>query len=166
MLLTKVGQNGSVTVIALVILVLLTVMGISVSRITAVDIRIHGNEKRSKELFYTAEGGLNRLAQELGNGGYPVPNPMVEKTLADNTNGIGEPFPEPPHVVNGEKYNFTVKYTGYDDPIPRKGYGVLSGHVAFNFEINSRAAPMIGGKLSESPRSITSRYHKIGPRPQ
>lgn len=56
-------ERGSVVVIALVLLVLLTIIGISASRTTEIEIMIAGNERVSKQNFYVAEGASMQAAQ-------------------------------------------------------------------------------------------------------
>ena len=51
-------EGGSVLIIALLILVLLTMIGISATRTTNTDIRIANNEKIHRMAFYTAEAGI------------------------------------------------------------------------------------------------------------
>lgn len=156
------NQGGSITVIAMVTLVLLTVMGISLSMITTVDIRIYGNERSFKENFYLAEGAQNREAQELGHRSSSIPLQIIKnntlKCVWTNAEDNDALYPNLTHEVNGEKYNFTVKYMGYDDPIPQKGYGV-GLFVASNYIISSEVAPPKKGVR------IRSRYYTIIPNP-
>ncbi len=51
-------DEGSVLVVSLIILVLLTLIGISASRTASIEIRIAGNERSHQVAFYRAEGGL------------------------------------------------------------------------------------------------------------
>jgi len=51
------NEQGSVLVVALMILVLLTIIGISASTTSTIDIQIAGNEKFHKISFYAADGG-------------------------------------------------------------------------------------------------------------
>ncbi|MCP4669498.1 MAG: hypothetical protein GY849_24455, partial [Deltaproteobacteria bacterium] len=68
------GERGSVTVVALVLLMALTLLGISASRTSTTDIRIAANEIPYKDGFFVAEGGVNRESIEVGNGNYGVLN--------------------------------------------------------------------------------------------
>lgn len=56
-------EQGSVLVIALILLVLLTLIGISASRNTETEIMIAGNERVFKQNFYLAEGAAMRAVQ-------------------------------------------------------------------------------------------------------
>jgi hypothetical protein len=51
------NEDGSVLIVALIFLVLLTGIGISSSTTTEIDLRIAGNEKFHKMAFYAADGG-------------------------------------------------------------------------------------------------------------
>jgi Tfp pilus assembly protein PilX len=51
------NESGSVLVIALIILVLLTVIGIAATRTSDIELQISGNEKFHRLAFYGAESG-------------------------------------------------------------------------------------------------------------
>ncbi len=59
----KPQEQGSVLVIALILLVLLTVVGISASKNTETEIMIAGNERVHKQNFYLAEGATTQAVQ-------------------------------------------------------------------------------------------------------
>ncbi len=146
------NENGSVTVIALVILMLLTITGISVSRITTLDIVISANERIHKSRFYVIDGGVGREAQELGNGRYRVKDTGKSATLATEDDGWLLP-PPVPHAVDGVAYDFYVDYIG--SYLPPKGYSATDFR-SYYFEI--------GAGLSGSV-SVTARYDRVGPVP-
>ena len=51
------NEEGTVLIVALMILVMLTVIGISASTISNIEIQIAGNDKFYKRVFYAADGG-------------------------------------------------------------------------------------------------------------
>ncbi len=63
------NEDGSVVFVAIVILILLTVMGISATNTSTIEVLIAGNEIDYKEAFYFADGstdvGLELLEQNL-----------------------------------------------------------------------------------------------------
>lgn len=61
------GEGGSIMVIALMILALLTVIGLSASRITETEIQIARNENMFKQNLYLAESAAMAGAQMLEN---------------------------------------------------------------------------------------------------
>jgi hypothetical protein len=152
-MIEKQRESGSITVIALMILVVLTLIGIMASRTSTTDVQIAGNEIPHKQSFFVGEGGLNREASEVGRGNYAVTQVNITGQLADQTgqtNGSALPAPTP-HAVAGTAYNFTLDYLGYFLPPP--GYSVI--HFSrYDYDID-----VVGGRVN-----VASRYYKIGPR--
>ena len=60
-------ESGSVLVIALIMIVLLTIIGISASKTSEIEIMIAGNERVAKENFYLAEGAARRAVMAMEN---------------------------------------------------------------------------------------------------
>ena len=141
-------ENGSITVIALMILVVLTIMGIAVTRTSTTDIRIAGNVVPYKQDFYVAEGGLHREAAELGRGNYPVPDIEIPVTLATHMD-MG--LPGPAHEVLGNPYEFSVDYLGYFNP--PAGFSII------HFSRYDYLVDVKGGNVR-----VASRYYKVGPK--
>jgi Tfp pilus assembly protein PilX len=61
------NEDGSVLVLALVMLVLLTLLGIAASRTSSIEIQVSGNDTIYKQNLYMAEAGAMEAAQELEN---------------------------------------------------------------------------------------------------
>ena len=164
----KQSEQGSITVIALMILVVLTILGITISRTATIDVQIAGNEIPFKQNFYVAEGGIHREAAEVGRGNYPVmdvqnTNFLANETGLDNGNGIEDPdegdpssLPAPrPHRVGVKNYNFSLDYLGYF--LPPKGYSVV--HFSrYDYSVDAFGDPT-GSRIH-----VGSRYFKIGPK--
>ncbi len=141
------SEEGSITVVALIILVVLTFMGLSISRTTTTDIQIAGNELFRKQYFYVAEGGMHREAQEVGSGNYAVTDIYASSVIATQSSGG---LPGPAHQVMGDTYDFTLSYLGYY--IPPKGYSATD-FSRFDYDID----------VSQKGVSVQARYYKIGP---
>jgi len=73
------NEDGSVLVVALVMLVLLTIIGISASTTSTIEIQIAGNEKIYKQNFFRAEGGAMDGVQTLEN----TPTPLTDLAQLD-----------------------------------------------------------------------------------
>jgi len=151
------NEQGSITVIALMILVVLTLLGITITRTSTIDMQIAGNEIPFKQNFYVAEGGIHREAAEVGAGNYPVlnintPGPLADEVIQAN----GNPLPPPaPHLVNGREYDFTLDYLGFF--LPPQGYSVV--HFSrYDYDVDSFGDPA-GSRIR-----VASRYYKIGPK--
>ena len=141
-------ERGSITVIALMMLVVLTLIGIAVTRTSSTDIRIAANVVPYKQDFYVSEGGLHREAAELGRGNYPVPDIEIPMTLATHMD-VG--LPGPTHKVLGEPYEFSVDYLGFFNP--PAGYSII------HFSRYDYLVDVKGGNVR-----VASRYYRIGPK--
>jgi hypothetical protein len=165
----KQSEQGSITVIALMILVVLTILGITISRTATIDVQIAGNEIPFKQNFYVAEGGIHRESSEVGQGQYPVlnvqnPSFLANQTGLDNGNGIedaggeGDPssLPAPiPHRVANRSYDFSLNYLGFY--LPPQGYSVI--HFSrYDYSVDAFGDP------NASRIRVASRYYKIGPK--
>jgi hypothetical protein len=62
------NEKGSVMNVALLVLLVLSLIGFSLSKISAIDTKIAGNEKLERIAFYAAEAGLERAMQLLEEG--------------------------------------------------------------------------------------------------
>jgi len=149
-------DRGNATVVALMLLAVLTLIGLAVSRIAGIDTQIAGNQIPYKQNFYVAEGGVNREAAEVGRGNYPVTNidDFTTPLLASET-GLagGGALPGPSHEVSGESYDFDVFYQGH--------YVPPAGYSAVHF---SRYDYTINAESGEADVRVGSRYYKIGPK--
>lgn len=113
------NQIGSVINIALLILILLTLMGISFVELSSTDIKIAGNDRTAKMAFYAAEAARN----------YVISTPSLYGT-GNITVGLSKSFPLASDTTGlvdslGTKQNFTgeVKYIGAGQPFPGDGFG-------------------------------------------
>jgi type IV pilus assembly protein PilX len=61
------NERGSVLVIALIMLVLLTILGISATTTSDIEVQIAGNERNYKRTFYTANSGIEHVKASLSN---------------------------------------------------------------------------------------------------
>ena len=61
------NEEGTVIVVALLILVMLTIIGISGTNTTVTELQIVGNDARYRQNFYRAEGAVMEAAQMLEN---------------------------------------------------------------------------------------------------
>jgi Tfp pilus assembly protein PilX len=61
------NQSGTALVIALIILVVLTLIGLSSSISSITEIKLSGNKRGSTNAFYTADGGVQATIANLAN---------------------------------------------------------------------------------------------------
>ena len=155
------SEKGNVTVIALMILGVLTLLGVIATRTSSMDIQIAANQIPYKQNFYIADGGGTREAAEVGRGNYPVMNVATPHqrlaTQAGQSDGSVLPGDEADHIhrVAGTPYDFTLDYEGYF--LPPQGYSVV--HFSrYDYSVDA-ARDLTGGTPA-----IDSRYYKIGPK--
>jgi type IV pilus assembly protein PilX len=68
-------EDGSILIVALILLVLLTLMGISATTLTDIELQIAGNELVSRANFYNAEAAAMENIQLLANTGEAIKDP-------------------------------------------------------------------------------------------
>ncbi len=136
-------ENGSVLVIALVILVLMTVIGMVATNTTTTDLMIAANDREFKQNFYVADGGLNLESQLVMT--YPV-----VLTIAEQRNhreyymvkSSGADFPDDnstdtttqnatDHYVGNHEYKYAVKFIKRRQAL-LKGEGARTVDVLYN----------------------------------
>ena len=140
------NEKGNVTVIALMMLVILTLIGISASRTSTTDMQIARNEIPHKQDFYISEGGQNREAAFIGLGNHAVID--VETPQPNLASGTHE-------ILTNKTYDYKIGYVGRFDP--PQGYSATSV-ARYDYSINTK-----GGA---SNYEIDARYYKIGVAPQ
>ena len=59
------NENGSVLIIALIMLVLLTLLGIAATSTSNVELQISGNERNFKRAFFAANSGIEHVKSDL-----------------------------------------------------------------------------------------------------
>ena len=108
------NEQGNITIIALMLLVIVTLIGVSASRTSTTDMHLARNLIPYKQNFYIAEGGQNREAVEIGGGSYPVMDINTPGLLANHNTS---PLPGAAHeVIPGRPYDFSIRYEGYYTP--------------------------------------------------
>jgi hypothetical protein len=144
------SEEGNLTIIAFVLLVVLTLVGVFATKTAQLDLQTAYNEVPYKQNFYIAEGGLNKEAAELGRGMYPVANASIAQPLAALTNVTLPGF-------TGKTYNATIQYLG---PFPApSGYSAI--HFSrYDYNVDARSS----ATSSSGQVRVTSRLYKIGPK--
>ena len=98
-------QQGAILVVSLVMLLILTVLGISTMNTASLELNMAGNERFSENAFQAAETGIDQTINGFNNG-VPTPNTVNA--------GITPPF-GPAQLVdpgNPESFRLTLTYLG------------------------------------------------------
>jgi len=140
------NENGTITVVAMLVLAMLSVMGISSINTASIEIEIAGNEKQFVRDFYVADGAwkialqwLNNrssapgavntsgdIVRNYGNGGEDVTN----DTFADGTEDGS---------LEGTKYWFKVELTPGSPAGGTKVPGSSDEYRRFSYLVTSNA---------------------------
>jgi hypothetical protein len=153
------NEKGNVTLIALILLVILTLIGISANRTSTLDMQIARNEIPYKQNFYIAEGGINIEASEIGKGMYPVPDINATDQLLATSDSTSPQYVGAGNIANhsvgGKQYDFNVIYKGSYLP-PAKFSTLKYNRYDYNVET-------LGG---DSDVKVNSRFYTIGKKPE
>ena len=149
----KKGEQGSVLVVALVMITLLTIIGISASRTTSIEMLIARNEKSNKIAFYAAEAARGYVARNTslygsenitvgGSIDFPNPSDPSEEYLLS---------PNPKQTFKGN-----VEYLG-SFPVPR-GRGFEAG----KFQAHTYKMTCYGYSVSNAQSRVETGFFRIG----
>ena len=150
---TKRGKNedGSVMVVAVLILVLLTIIGIAAMSTTNVELKISGNEKSYKMALYAAEAAR----------GYVAKTPELyapDKTTQGEE--INFPVKDDPLAVvqlsSKQSFGGTVEYLGFSAP-PR-GSGTQVG----TFKAHKYKMTCKGYGPAKAESQIEAGFYRMG----
>ena len=139
-------EHGSVLVVALVVLVLLTIIGIAATQMSESELGMAGNWKAQRQAFYAAEAA----------GSYGARSPE----LYDNTNmatGSPKDFSSPTGLLgNKQSFEGTVEYLGNGD-VPR-GSGFETGQ----FKAHRYRMECIGHGPSGAKATVEIGFYRLG----
>jgi hypothetical protein len=145
------NEKGSVLLVALIMLALLSLIGVAATRTTSTELQIAGNEKFQKIAFYTAEAGR----------GYVVRSPNLygadNITLDNKINFPDDADPSVKQTLGGaQAFNGDVEYLGSFNA-PRG-----SGFEAGKFLAHKYRMTCNGYGPSDSTRQIEAGFYRIG----
>ena len=119
------NEEGSVVIVALLILVFLTLIGISATTTTQIELQIAGNEKSHKIAFYNADSGVYATPKLI--------SACVDNSAEQNLPGILNPTAFYRQVMGYDAYDsandiqFTLGGFNVDVDVNRKGAETLAG---------------------------------------
>ena len=131
------NDRGSVLVVALLILVLLTLMGISATTTSTIEVQMAGNEKFHEMAFYAAESGWQEALNWLDRQ-YPGITEQVgwNESTTPPTFTPGDKYDAPDYILladdNNTGYYLKIDFAG---TTPVAGYS--SDYRRFNYRVNS-----------------------------
>jgi len=178
-------ERGVVLVFALVLMLVLTIMGASMSMTSQVDLAVSGNTKMIREAFYVAEGGIELspkvLARIIAERSLPDTTTETPLLAYDTVNLLAkimgyiqadDPTNNPPDLVMGQglggsdAVDFTRVRTlylsggGVEFAAGSEGVGVggaASAAVLYDFDSNGTA----GTSPALTKSEVLARYRKV-----
>lgn len=153
------NKKGSASLIALILLALLTILGIAVTTTSSIEVQIAGNELRQKLAFFSAEAAK----------GWVIWNPDLYGS-ENITPGTLHYFPNPtdpyvpdtsglptPEVLNSnQSFNGSVEYGSSGDP-PRG-----SGYEADTYQAHSYIMTCNGYSSNNTQMQVEIGFYRIG----
>ena len=145
------NEKGSVLLIAVVFLLLLTVIGIFATTTSTIEIQISGNDKIQKMVFYAADSGISYVA---------VHDELYGTSNVTEGEKLTFPDPDNPDAVyplsNQLNVNGEVSYIEKTQMPEESGYS--AGTVfAICYEVESNATGPNNGA-----RSVNAGFYRIG----
>jgi hypothetical protein len=131
------NEKGSVTILAVILLVLLTLLGMAAIDTSSIETQIAGNEVRHKLAFYSAESAAAYVAWSPDLYGPDNTTPGDPHFFPNPTSGASyvhyttEQNPDPIGAAGTQSFNGQVTYTSSSSPPRGSGYsaGTFRAHV-------------------------------------
>ncbi len=158
---TLINQSGAALVIALIMMIVLTLIGLASTFTSTFEIRLSGNKRGTTDAFYAAEGGIQATLATPANfttssytlipnsSGLPVDlrNESIDKRLTAPVLSLpaGVNFDDPPRV------------TIYHSPAIG-GHGQEAGIISDSYIIDSTGRDQIGSGLSRSTSQLREKW--------
>jgi hypothetical protein len=142
----KTEETGSVLILSLLILMVLTLLGISASNTSVFEYKIASNDKYRDMSFYNADGGIYATAKLIGEAITDSTDPVHDAVIYPTDDGS---------TVAGDFYNEVMGYKAPEDPPLhdlRINLADLDGEVdegSVDIDIVSRKAQQMAGGGAE-----------------
>jgi Tfp pilus assembly protein PilX len=126
-------EQGSVMIIALLVLIILTLVGIGANRTTSTDIQIAANEKFHKVAFYNADAGV-----------YATPK-LISSAIEDGANPTGTGFT----YLDAGTDTFFRELMGYDSADTTRDISFVLGGENIEVDVQRTGAQNLAGGGAE-----------------
>ena len=153
------NKKGSASVIALILLALLTLLGIAVTTTSSIEVQIAGNELRQKLAFYSAEAAKGWViwnpdlyGSENITPGTPNYFPNNTDPYVQDTSGL----PTPEVLNSNQSFNGSVVYNSSGD-LPRG-----SGYEAETYQAHTYIMTCNGYSSNNTEMQVEIGFYRIG----
>jgi Tfp pilus assembly protein PilX len=167
------SQRGAALVMAIMILLILTVLGIYAVTTSTLETKIAGNERFLKDAFYAADGGIDYgrtvVALSLNNQSFSWANPHNEDQLNEEIRGFGScTDPDDPDCavrpeIGSNSMTITINRLMSDEPpgySSEFGAPVSEKQTAIYYSIDSISQHELAGTSAEIAATYRHVLHK------
>ena len=153
------NEKGSITVVAVVLLMLLTLLGMAAISTSSIEIQIAGNELRHKQAFYAAESAKAYVAWSPDLYGPDNITPNTSHYFPNNTVpyvGITGGLPAAQLINATQSFNGEVEYDSSSSPPRGSGYSVGT------FKAHTYQMVCNGYSSNNAFQNISIGFYRIG----
>jgi hypothetical protein len=153
------NKKGSASVIALILLALLTLLGIAVTTTSSIEVQIAGNELRQKLAFFSAEAAKGWVIWNPDLYGSENITPGTPNYFPNNTDPYvpnTSSLPTPAVLNSNQSFNGSVVYNSSGD-LPRG-----SGYEAETYQAHSYIMTCNGYSSNNTEMQIEIGFYRIG----
>lgn len=144
------NEQGSVLIIALMLMAVLAILGVVASNTSITEMRVAANEQSYSQTFYAADAAWQIAPALLDSIGSDAPE-------ADVTTKIVDLIDTTEKKINGIPYTYTVTELG-----SQKAEGSGEGHRKFEYQIESTALDPVTNKEKQKIRVVVNKLYQVG----
>lgn len=158
------NESGSALVIALIMMVVLTIIGLASSYTSIFEIKLSGNQRGSTDAFYAADAGINEITTNIAN--FDLTNSITGKPNYDPVKNTYYPFSDPTNVTpNPTNVVATNTYLPTVSGPPRgTGFSAINLGYAY-YQIQCSGHDQASSLASESTTTIQEEVVRLLPLP-
>jgi hypothetical protein len=145
-------QSGVALVLALVMIVILTLIGLASTYTSTFEMKLSGNKRGTTDAFYAADSGVQVVVANVDN--FSLPGKYVDNKY--------DPFTDPKNP-NPTKANVLVQYDTTQEGSPRgSGFSAISFEFR-HFVIDSKGQDQLDLSLVKSSAEIEQKVVRLVP---
>lgn len=146
------NEQGSVLIIALMLMAVLAILGVVASNTSITEMRVAANEKNYNQTFYAADAAWQVAPALLDHIGSDAPEADVTTKVVDLST-----FDTTEKKINGIPYTYTVTELG-----SQKAEGSGEGHREFQYQIDSTSLDPVTNKEKQKIRVVVNKIYQVG----
>lgn len=145
-------QSGVALVLALIMIVILTLIGLASTYTSTFEMKLSGNKRGTTDAFYAADSGVQVIVANVDN--FSLPGKYVDNKY--------DPFTDP-NNPNPTKANVLIQYDTTQEGSPRgSGFSAISFEFK-HFVIDSKGQDQLDLSLVKSAAEIEQKVVRLVP---